>query len=193
MNSQLMVESNIINRDNYNIIRQILPLDDLRLVYQASTDGYDVDSYARCVENRSSIVVLCKTLSGRVFGFYISVELHFIRNYYTYDNNTFMFSVDMNEIYHKNKSKVKILNGCPACLQLFNNVGHYQTFYLAKSYDFGSYSFDDIFGEVSRNDDWIHDTEGVEVTEAYDFNILDIEAYEVSSNRIVESMKRHYH
>lgn len=193
MNSQLLSNSNIISKDNYDIINKLLPLNDLRLVYQASTDGYDVDSYARKVNNRSSIVVLCKTLSGCVFGFYISVELHFIHNYYTYDNNTFMFSVDMNEIYHKNKCKVKILNGCPACLQLFNNVGHYQTFHLTKSYDFGYSQFDEIFGEVSRNDDWIHDTEGVEVTEAYDFNILDIEAYEVSSNGLIKAIKRRYH
>lgn len=190
---QLISDSNIISKDNYDIVKKLLPLNDLHLVYQASLDGYDVDSYASKVSGKNNIVVLCKTLSGRIFGFYISVELHFIHNYYTYDTNTFMFSVDMNEIYRKDKNKVKILNGCPSCLQLFNNVGHYQSFYLAKSYDFRYTRFDEIFGEVSRNDDWIHDTEGVEITEAYDFSILDIEAYEVTTNKSVEILKRHYH
>lgn len=192
--SNLIANSNIIDKDNYNIVQQLLPIYNLRLVYQASRDGYEVESFAQYVEGKSGIVLMCKTLTGRVFGFYISVELHFIHNYYTYDNNTFMFSVDMNERYYKNKPRVKILNGCPACLQLFNNVGHYQSFYLTKSYDLRYAQLDDIFGSVSRNDDWIHDTESVEVIEAYDFNILDIEAYEVTDKSLAEIMnKRQYH
>lgn len=93
-------ESNILTKDNTNLFENLVTsIDNIELVYQIS-----------CYPNKSkvflhpftcdyrNIVILCKTVEGKTFGFYTSKRLTVSRQH-AKDKSCYLFSIDLNEKY----------------------------------------------------------------------------------------------
>lgn len=93
-------KSNILTKDNINLFENLVtPIDNTKLVYQLS-----------CYPNKSktflhpftcdyrNIIILCKTVEGKTFGFYTSKRLTVSRQR-TKDKSCYLFSIDLNEKY----------------------------------------------------------------------------------------------
>ena len=97
------------NDDNYNKFYELIStygninINNLKLIYRASKDGFNYLSIVNKINNKSNLIFLYHTNNKRIFGAFIKCKLDNInlngsRKYYK-DENAFVFSLNNNKIY----------------------------------------------------------------------------------------------
>ena len=93
-------ESKIINRKDEELILNWLPkkYKFTNLIFCTSRDGDTIDAFKNKCENQSPTLVIIKTEKGIIFGGYASSPWK--ENGSIQDNNSFIFSIDLNKKYN---------------------------------------------------------------------------------------------
>ena len=162
-------KSNILTKDNINIFEDLVtPLDNIELVYQMSCYPSKAEVFLHpftCDYN--TIIILCKTVEDKTFGFYTSKRLTT-----TYSNakdkSCYLFSIDLNEKYNdsndvfvvsrcKNKDNIHIGNDL-FNFWLFdyhyarsNNIGQLWYTFIGKDHKANGIDLNEVFGNTSTD------------------------------------------
>lgn len=80
------------------------------LLFRASHDGYDSKDFHRICNGKKNTLILILTDSGRRFGGFTDLEWD-QNNTYKKGGNSFIFSLDNNEIYYKKEDDVYEIGG----------------------------------------------------------------------------------
>lgn len=72
----------------------------MELLYKASEDGWDASDFHRKCDNQGATLTVMKSSAGKVFGGFASVSWESkTGNYWTKDEESFIFSIDRKTTY----------------------------------------------------------------------------------------------
>ena len=117
---KIKFDSKIINNidDSQFIVNELIEqefalksnINKFNLIYRATQDGDDADSFYRKVENKRKILFVIKTTNGSRFGCYLDIAIK-RSNGETKDEKSFVYSFDKKKIYKKIPGVYCINNG----------------------------------------------------------------------------------
>ena len=74
--------------------------DNLNLLYRGTKDGDRTETCHRLCDNKTNVIIIIKSDNGYIFGGFCKIGFKTNANYeYKIDNNCFLFSINLKEIY----------------------------------------------------------------------------------------------
>lgn len=163
-------ESNILNKDNINLFENLVTsVDNIELIYQLSCYPTKAKVFLHpFTYDYNNLVILCKTVDGKTFGFYTSKRLTTSRTINTRDKTCYLFSIDLNEKYadpndrfivsrYKSNDNIYIHNDW-FNFWLFSdrhvnstNIGLIWYTFGSREHNANGIDFDEIFGPINYN------------------------------------------
>ena len=138
-----LIVNEIMNK--YPILKENLNLFKSTLLYRATRDGDNHDSFYSKVENKRKTLSIIKTKKGVRFGCFLDIEIK-RSNGSSKDDKFFVFSFDKKKIYNIIPGKDCINNGSSEVLNLYN-----QPFYIKNKFLSNNESYTETSSRLSDN------------------------------------------